>query len=112
MVTKTKLFKFQVRRGLASDWVTKNPVLSSGEIGFESNTGLFKIGDGYTPWNSRPHYRHEDATSILIEAGILTKVGDLADLTTNEKGTVVGAINEVDTPPIVLAYLYENAKAG
>jgi hypothetical protein len=41
----------QVRRGTAAQWVTANPVLSSGELGFETDTGKFKIGDGALEWD-------------------------------------------------------------
>lgn len=32
-------------------WHIKNPTLLTGEIGFESDTGYFKMGNGTTPWN-------------------------------------------------------------
>lgn len=44
------LNKIQFRRGTASSW--NNEVLSAGEIGFETDSGKFKIGDGITSWNS------------------------------------------------------------
>lgn len=44
--------KIQVRRGTAAEWTNSNPVLSSGEIGFETDTGLFKIGDGAGVWTT------------------------------------------------------------
>jgi hypothetical protein len=42
----------QFRRGTASEWTSQNTVLSAGELGFETNTGRFKIGDGEAAWNS------------------------------------------------------------
>lgn len=36
----------------ASTWTSLNPVLKKGEIGFESDTGLYKVGDGSTAWSS------------------------------------------------------------
>lgn len=42
----------QVRRDTASNWTSTNPTLAAGEIGFESNTGLLKVGDGSTAWSS------------------------------------------------------------
>ncbi len=42
----------QLRRGTASKAATDNVTLASGEIGVETDTGRFKIGDGATPWNS------------------------------------------------------------
>lgn len=49
MPRKTQI---QVRRDTASNWTTVNPVLASGEIGFETNTNKMKIGDGTTVWSS------------------------------------------------------------
>ena len=43
--------QIQMRRGTASTWASTNPVLAAGEIGFESDTGRIKIGDGTSTWN-------------------------------------------------------------
>jgi hypothetical protein len=42
----------QIRRGTAAQWVSTNSTLSSGEWGYETDTGRFKVGDGITAWNS------------------------------------------------------------
>jgi hypothetical protein len=43
----------QVRRDTAANWTSVNPVLASGEIGFETDTNKFKIGlGGTTAWTS------------------------------------------------------------
>lgn len=42
--------RLQFRRDLAATWAARNPVLDDGEPGWERDTGLFKIGDGFTPW--------------------------------------------------------------
>lgn len=42
----------QLRRGTQTAWATANPLLAAGEIGAETNTGRYKIGDGVTLWNS------------------------------------------------------------
>lgn len=42
----------QNRRDTAANWTSVNPVLASGEIGFETDTNTFKIGDGVTAWSS------------------------------------------------------------
>jgi len=42
--------KIQLRRDLAQSWTSTNPILAQGEPGFETDTGLFKIGDGTTAW--------------------------------------------------------------
>jgi hypothetical protein len=42
----------QVRRDTSSNWTSTNPTLAAGEVGFETNTLKFKIGNGSTAWNS------------------------------------------------------------
>lgn len=42
----------QIRRGTAAQWVSANSILSSGEWGYETDTGRVKVGDGITSWNS------------------------------------------------------------
>lgn len=49
MAVNTQL---QVRRGTASQWTSTNPTLASGEFGYETDTGKFKIGNGSTAWTS------------------------------------------------------------
>lgn len=51
----------QIRRGTSTQWQTANAelgegILYRGEIGYETDTGRFKIGDGSTPWNSGLKY--------------------------------------------------------
>lgn len=40
------------RTATAAEWAESNPVLLLGEIGYESDTGYFKFGDGVSSWNS------------------------------------------------------------
>jgi len=42
----------QVKRGTAAAWTSANTVLAAGEIGFETDTKKFKVGDGSTAWTS------------------------------------------------------------
>ncbi len=44
--------QFQFRRDLSTNWSLFNPTLLAGELGIESDTDQFKLGDGITPWNS------------------------------------------------------------
>ena len=39
-----------VRRDTAANWTSINPTLASGEFGYETNTGKFKIANGSTAW--------------------------------------------------------------
>lgn len=45
--------QFQFRRGTAAEWTSANTVLASGEMGIETDTNQFKLGNGVTGWNSR-----------------------------------------------------------
>ena len=38
------------RRGTAAEWAAANPVLAEGEIGYEIDTRIMKIGDGVSEW--------------------------------------------------------------
>ena len=47
--------KFKLRRDTGTNWSNANPVLQSGEPGFDTTANALKIGDGYTPWNLLPY---------------------------------------------------------
>ena len=42
--------RIQLRRDTSGNWTTNDPILAQGEIGVETDTRLFKIGDGVTAW--------------------------------------------------------------
>jgi hypothetical protein len=42
----------QNRRDTSANWTSVNPTLAAGEIGFETDTGQFKIGTGSTTWTA------------------------------------------------------------
>jgi len=48
--------KIQLRRDTAANWVLNNPLLRGGEIGIETDTLKFKIGNGVDRWNSISAY--------------------------------------------------------
>jgi hypothetical protein len=48
--------KIQLRRDIAANWTINNPLLLNGEIGIETDTLKFKIGNGAQRWNSLPNY--------------------------------------------------------
>jgi hypothetical protein len=111
--------EFRFQRGSANRWEQLNPTLGPAEPGVEVDTGLFKIGDGSTPWMDLEYYLTESYVSgivevILAESGGLSsdpRVGNLAELSTAAQETIVAAINEVNDDASLLL-LYDNAKAG
>jgi hypothetical protein len=52
------------RQGTAGQWTSANPVLASGELGYETDTKRFKRGDGTSAWNS------------LVYSDIAARIGD------------------------------------
>ena len=44
--------RIQIRRDTAANWTNVNPVLADGELGWETDTGYIKVGDGTTVWTS------------------------------------------------------------
>ena len=71
----------QQRRGTAAQWISTNsgngPVLNSGEIGYESDTNKFKIGDGVNHWVTLPYF--VDLNSMIAGApGLLNSIDELA----------------------------------
>ena len=58
--------RIQLRRGLASQWASINPVLAEGELAVETDTRRYKVGDGAKVWNSL-EYTSETQLSDLFD---------------------------------------------
>ena len=54
--------RMQQRRGTAAQWTSSNPVLNAGEIGWESDTNKFKIGDGTNHWANIDYFADINST--------------------------------------------------
>ena len=48
--------RIQLRRDIAANWASANPVLTQGEMGIETDTLKLKIGNGLTTWNLLAYY--------------------------------------------------------
>ena len=44
--------QLQLRQGTAASWTSSDPTLLVGELGYETDTGYYKWGDGSTAWTS------------------------------------------------------------
>ena len=63
----------QQRRGTAQQWTDANPVLAAGEIGFETDTNQFKIGDGVNLWAALSYFKNlEDLGGSLDDYILVT----------------------------------------
>ena len=54
--------RMQQRRGTAAQWTSANPILNAGEMGWESDTNKFKIGDGTNHWASIDYFADINST--------------------------------------------------
>jgi hypothetical protein len=54
--------RMQQRKGTAAQWAAADPILNAGEIGWESDTNKFKIGDGTNHWDDLTYFL--DATDM------------------------------------------------
>ena len=73
--------RMQQRRGTAEQWTTVNPVLAEGEIGLETDTNKFKIGNGVSDWSTLAYAALSTsdlasyATTTYVDNAIDTVVG-------------------------------------
>jgi hypothetical protein len=67
--------RIMFRRGTAAEWALVNPVLASGEVGFETDTNKLKVGTGSLAWNSLGYV--EGVVSSL-NFGVTSITGSLA----------------------------------
>jgi hypothetical protein len=74
--------KIQVRRGTAAQWTSANPTLASGEVGFETDTGRFKIGTGAL-WGSTVYASTAVADTALLSAANVFAQGQTVSSTGN-----------------------------
>lgn len=114
----TNVWEYRFLRGESTQWTEQNPILGPAEPGVEINTGHFKIGDSVTPWNELPYFLNSDGVAAMIQSAINSipggdpRIGNLGDLTTEDKTLIVSAINEINSEGADFVLLYENAKAG
>jgi len=78
MAVQTKL---QVRRDTAANWTSTNPTLAAGEIGFETDTLEFKIGNGSNTWSTLKY-----STDVSLLNGTMTSA-TFAGLISDETGS-------------------------
>jgi hypothetical protein len=91
-------------RGTAAEFVQANPILKPGQIGYETETGLFKTGNGKTAWNSFTKYSADqgpkgqkgDTGEVGAGYNLLNATTALIDPTTEEE---VSPIAKIPTSP-------------
>lgn len=88
--------KLQQRRATSAEWAAANPILADGEIGFERDTKIIKMGDGVTRWNALGMPNVQDAvprTLVDAKGDILVGTSNdaLARLPVGTNGQVITA---------------------
>ena len=100
--------QIQFRRGAGSAWASANTVLAEGEVGINTTTSQFKIGDGTTGWNSLSYAPISGSVANIDDIGNVTItsaasgeflkwngtawVNDAIDLGTDTTGNYVATI--------------------
>lgn len=69
MIYKTFPAQLQNPCNTAEAWAEIDPILFENEIGFESDTGYFKIGNGTSTWNELP-YSQSSINQLIPDNGI------------------------------------------
>ena len=62
--------RMQQRRGSAAQWTAANPVLAAGEIGFETDTSKFKMGNGTSTWSQLVYFANATELTNAINSVI------------------------------------------
>ena len=70
----------QQRRGTAAQWTAANPILAAGEIGFETDTSKFKMGNGSSTWSALTYFANAAELAAIIDGApaLLNTLDELA----------------------------------
>ena len=72
--------RMQQRRGTAAQWTAANPILAAGEIGFETDTSKFKMGNGSSAWTALTYFANAADLAAVIDGApdLLNTLNELA----------------------------------
>jgi len=79
--------RIQLRRDTAANWASSNPVLRAGEVGIETDTLKFKIGNGSAAWNSITAYANVVPSDLNTTLGGYLEVTDIGDTVAGLNGS-------------------------
>ncbi len=73
--------RMQQRRGTAAQWTAANPILAAGEIGFETDTNKFKMGNGSSAWSALQYFANAAELAAIIDGApdLLNTLNELAE---------------------------------
>ena len=90
--------RVQLRRDTSANWTSGNPVLKSGEIGYETDTKQLKIGDGTTYWVDLAYFASDDP----INLGTGTTGSYVASIVAGTGITLTNNSGEGSTPTVAV----------
>lgn len=93
--------RIQLRRDISTKWTEINPILMEGEVGFETDTKLRKIGDGVTPWNNLDY---------LAAENIVQELGDSITATVSQNAITENFGNYIENEEFIRAYIDNTGK--
>jgi hypothetical protein len=72
--------RMQQRRGTAAQWTAANPILAAGEIGFETDTSKFKMGNGSSAWSALQYFANAAELAAIVDGApdLLNTLNELA----------------------------------
>ena len=88
--------QIQTRNGTAAQWTSANPTLMAGEIGAETDTGRFKVGNGSTAWNSLG-YAASMKRLGAYRAGTAYVVNDVASYNNSSYSCILNSTGNLPT---------------
>lgn len=59
----------RLRRDTSTNWNNVNPVLATGETGYETDTRRIKVGNGASAWNILPYIEGTDISLLAATSG-------------------------------------------
>jgi len=80
--------RLQLRRDTASNWTSANPTLLAGEMGVETDTGKFKVGNGSSAWTALAYSSGPQGTAGTAGAAATVAVGTVTTLAAGSSATV------------------------
>lgn len=95
--------RIQLRHDTATNWTTANPILAEGEVGVETDTNKFKIGDGVTTWSELAYQGDGGGGGDFSNYYTKTQTDELLE---NKEDTIT-AVN-----PLTLTKISKNSLEG
>ena len=94
----------QQRRGTAAQWTAANPILAAGEIGFETDTNKFKMGNGSSTWSALTYFANAAELAAIIDSApeALNTLNELALAMGDNPNFLAALVTKTDFDTVIL----------